>query len=308
MSDELYKRYRPKLWKEVIGQREAVGVLRTWCEQNKVPHFVLFTGHSGCGKTTLARIMKKKLDCGDNDFQEVNCADFNGIDTIREIRRRMGAAPLGGKVRIWLVDECHTLTTAAQNAFLKMLEDTPEHVYFFLATTDPQKLLPTVKTRANEVKVKLLSPKDMTTLITTVVSKEGKVVSEEVVDKLVEHAEGSARKGLVLLHQVLGLDNEEDQLQAIAANDTKTQAIEIARALINPRTTWPEMTKILKGCEIDDAESLRYMVLGYCTNVLLGAGKLSSRAALVIQSFRDNFYDSKKAGLVIACYEVISTR
>lgn len=308
-AEELYRRYRPKLFKHVRGQQEAIQVLKDWCEKKKVPHFLLFTGASGCGKTTLARILKEKLECCDDNFMEVNCADTNGVEVIRQIRGRMGLSPLGGeKARIWLMDECHALTTQAQNAFLKMLEDTPSHVYFFLATTDPQKLTKTVITRASEVKVKLLTPKHMQELILHVVASEGKTITEEVVDKIVEHAEGSARKGLVILHQVLGLESEEDQLRAIASNDTKTQAIEIARALINPRTTWPEMCKILKGSEIDDVESVRYLVLAYCTNVLLGSGKLCGRAAQVIQSFRDNWYDSKKAGLVISCWEVISTK
>src|SRR5690606_3369465 len=105
-----------------------------------IPHAMLFTGPSGCGKTTLARILRVKLRCSDNDFQEINAADFRGIDSIRSMRQQVGAAPLGGDSRIWLIDEAHSMTADAQNAFLKLLEDTPRHVYFFLATTDPQKL------------------------------------------------------------------------------------------------------------------------------------------------------------------------
>lgn len=274
-------------------------------DNNNVPHSILFTGPSGCGKTTIARILKSQLCCADFDFQEINCADFRGIDTIRDIRQRMNQAPMDGDCKIWLIDECHMLSTQAQNAFLKILEDTPKHVYFFLATTIPQKLLKTIKTRCTEIQLKEIKSKPLYKLIQYTAKKEKFPITEEVIETIIDHSEGSARKALVLLDQILNIEGEEEQIECIIASDSKTNAIEIARLLINPRTKWKDMGKILR--EIDeDAESLRYMILAYMTAILTKGGKLAPRAFVIIESFRDNFYDSKKAGLVAACYEVIT--
>lgn len=311
MSDEsapeLYRRYRPKLFKEVIGQPEAIEMLDKFLKSNTLPHALLLTGSSGCGKTSIARILKAKLKCGDNDFNEINAADFRGIDTVRDIRQRMGLAPIEGECRIWLIDEAHQVTSQAQAILLKLLEDTPSHVYFMLATTDPGKLLPTIKTRCTEIKVKSLSIKDMKALIESIAEKEKKVLEEEVVDRIIEVADGSARKALVLLGQVIKIEETDKQLDCILSSDSKRQAIEIARCLMNPRGNWGEMAKILKDIE-EEPESLRYMILGYATSVLLGGGKLAGRAFQIINTFESNFYDSKKAGLVRACYEVMNSK
>lgn len=308
---EIYKKHRPKLFKHVIGQREAVKTLTQLLKTPaKFPHTVLLNGPSGCGKTTLAYILRDKLGCSDADFSEVDCADFRGIDTVRNIRSRMSLAPVGGKCRIWLVDECHQLSTDAQNAFLKMLEKTPKHVYFLLATTDPAKLKRTIITRSTEIKVALISRLDMNSLIVDIADREKLDISENVVAKITEVAEGSARKALVILNQIAGLDNEKEQLAAVRASDTKQQAILIARALmkIKPTTSWAEMCTILKGID-DDPESLRYMILGYCTTILLSNNKrFLDRADLIIKVFEDNLFDSKRAGLVTRCREVLLTK
>lgn len=304
---ELYRRHRPKMLKQVLGQPQATEAIRTFLEKDNVPHSILFTGPSGCGKTTLARILRNKLKCTGADFQELNCADFRGIDMVRDIRQRMGLAAMGGGSRIWLIDECHKMSNDAQNAFLKMLEEPPDHVYFMLATTDPAKLLPTIRTRCTEIRVQALPPKAMETLLQDVLAKEGASLSEEVIEKIVNVAEGSARKALVLLDQVRGLATEEEQLETIASNDAKQQGIMIARALFNPRCTWAEMAKVLKSVD-EEPETLRYMVLAYATNVLLGGGKLAGLAAVVIDAFERNYYDSKRAGLVLSCWVALKNR
>lgn len=303
MTTELYKTYRPSSLKRIMGQPDAVRTLEGLISKNKIPHFILFAGPSGCGKTTLARILKKHLKCGDQDFAEINCADLRGIDTVRDIRSRMGLAPINGDCRIWLIDEAHQLTTQAQDAFLKILEDTPEHVYFMMATTDPNKLKPTVRTRATTVTVKAMAPVAQKAMIEAILTKEDKTLTEEVIEKIVETAEGSARKALVILNAIINIDDETEQLNAIASTDVTRDAIEIARKLLDNRTKWPEMARLLKSVD-DDPESIRWLILSYMSNVLL-SGKAMQRAYACLNAFRDNFYDSKKAGLVAACYEVI---
>lgn len=301
-APELYRKYRPETFSGLIGQDDAVKMLKDMGKRNVIPHCILFTGPSGCGKTTIARILKSKLNCSDFDFNEMNIADARGIDVVREIRSRMGLAPIGGSVRIWLLDEVARATTDFQNALLKLLEDTLPTVYFFLATTEPQKLLATIKTRATEIKVKALNDKDMEKLLNSIAEKEQFVLSESVRDKITEAAEGSPRKALVLLNQVAGLDNEEDQLAVVSAGVASAQSIELCRALMNPKVRWPEVAKIIKLLE-EEPESLRRMVLGYANAVLLNSG--NSRAYEMITCFERNYFDSGKAGLAASAYELI---
>jgi len=303
MADtELYRRYRPTSFKDVVGQASAVSTLSDMGKRGAIPHVILLTGPSGTGKTTIARILRVKLKCSDIDFQEINAADFRGIDTIRTIRQQMGAAPLMGQSRVWLIDECQALTADSQGALLKILEDTPAHVYFILATTDPQKLKKTIITRCTEIRCQEISTAELAKLVTTVATAEGVTLPSSVVSRLSEVADGSARKALVLLHAVIGLTEEAEQLAAIEKGDVKSQAIEIARALLNPNTRWPKMREILKGVS-DEPETIRHLILSYCTTVLLNGD--NARAALILEECRDPYYDTKRAGLVLSCWNII---
>jgi len=303
VSDELYKRYRPTKFFEVLGQDDAVKMLSEMGRKGAIPHTILFTGESGCGKTTLARILRDKLKCGEKDFQEVNAADDRGIDIVREIRQHSGLSPLSGPCRIWLIDECHQLTPQAQESFLKLLEDTPKHVYFFLCTTDPSKLKKTIITRSTEIRVKPLKPADQKKVIANVMAGEGKTIEEDVVEKIVEIAEGSARKALVLLHQVIDLTSEAEKIAALQRADGKRAAVEIAKLLMNPKTKWPEVAAVIKSVD-EDPESIRWMVMGYVTAVALNKPN-PIREVSIIEAFQEPFFNSKKAGLVQACAVIL---
>lgn len=312
-GNELYLKHRPTMWKQVVGQPGAVATLEKLVKAKRVPHALLFCGSdsSGCGKTTLARITAIKMGCPPpmkpnelSDYMEQNCADARGIDMIRDIRSRMSLNSLVSPCRVWVLDEVHKLTGDAQSSLLKILEDTPRHVYFMLCTTESNKLLKTIVTRCTEIKCKPLTPRDVKQVVTNVLEAEKQEVSEEVMDRIAEVADGSARKALVLLHQVLQIEDEDGCLEAIQAADVKRQSVEVAQALLNPRCQWAEIAKVLKTVD-EDAESIRHLVLGYMSKVVLGGGKLAGRAATIIYYFRNNFFDSKKAGLIMACWEVI---
>jgi len=304
---ELYKKHRPKKADEVVGQDKALTSLRRMVKAKAIPHALLFTGPSGCGKTTLGRIVTRALKCNKIDFQEVNCADFRGIDMVRSIRSRMDQAPMGGDTRVWLIDEAHKLSNDAQNAFLKLLEDTPLHVYFMLATTEPNKLIKTIRTRCTEVGVKALSEKELVQLCSDVLNKEEvKSFPIDVIEKIAEHSEGSARKALVLLDQVYRLENGQQMLDTIESTESKSDSIKIARLLMNKRTTWKQMAELLKNCDLSEPEGLRRMVIGYCKSVMLGGGPLTARAFVVLDTFKDHMYDSGAAGLVWASYAIIT--
>jgi hypothetical protein len=159
-------------------------------------------------------------------------------------------------------------------------------------------------TRCTEVKLAPLSPKCVGQVIADVAAKEKLEVGEEVLDRIVEYAEGSARKALVLLNQIADLQTEEEQLDCLAKSDSRQAAFSLCRALIDPRSAWSDVAAILKGLE-EDPEGVRHMVLGYASTVLLGGGKMAGRAALITDRFQSPFYDSKRAGLILSCYEVV---
>lgn len=300
--EEIYKKYRPKELSEMVGQDVAVNTLEAAIEQDSVPHFVLFTGPTGCGKTTLARIVRRRLRCSRHDFIE---DAPRKIEDVRLIRRRIHQAPMKGKCRVWLIDECHKLTSDAQDEFLKMLEDTPSHVYFLFTTTDPQKLKKTIRNRSTEITVKPLSDRNLADLIAHVCTGEKTKIDAEVCSKIIGNSGGSARRALVFLDSVIRLSSKRKQLDTIVTATAELQAFEIVRALLYRKTVWKEMAVILKATEGEEPEQIRWLVLACCKTELLKAGKFAGRAYVVIDAFRDNFYDSKMAGLVAACYEVI---
>jgi DNA polymerase III gamma/tau subunit len=210
-----------------------------------------------------------------------------------------------GKCKVWLIDEAHKISPAAQDMMLTMLEDTPKGVYFLLATTDPKKLKKAIRTRSTEIAVKLISDKLLKKIIDGAIKKEKAKVPSSVIEKIIDNSEGSARKALVLLNQVYLLDDKKEMLAAIEEATVEKASEFIGRLLINPRTTWPTMAKALKANGQEDPESIRWGVLGYARNCMISGGKISARAYIIIEAFRDHFYDSKHAGLAAACWEVI---
>jgi DNA polymerase III gamma/tau subunit len=310
-GEAYHLKYRPATLDALVGQAPAVAMLTSMIEGHRLPRALMFVGPSGVGKTTAARCLQTALDCSDMDYREVNAANTRGIDTVRELEESVQLSPWGGGCKIYVLDEAHQLTRKkggdAQTALLKTLEDTPSHVYWVLCTTDPGDLLPTIRTRCTEVKFGKVKPMDLEKLVRGVCKKERVKLDTEVIDRLVEVADGSARKCLVLLHQIVGVKGSEEQLECLQSSDLQSQTIDLCRALLNPRSRWGEVAKILKGLD-SDPEEARRAVLGYATNVLLGGGPLSAKAYLILQAFRDNYYDSGRAGLVSSCYEVYESK
>lgn len=298
---ELYKKYRPKKWDEVLGCEETVRALRNMVERKTLPHTILFHGPSGCGKTTLARMLVSALGCSDIDFVEANSAGYRGIDTVRDMQQTMALSPAAGNVRIWLLDEVHKLSNDAQNAALKMLEDTPKHVYFLLCTTDPQKLIKPILTRCCEMPVRALTYDELAKLCVLVCKAEGIKLSNDVQDDLVASAQGSARTLLVLLDKVSNLPDGERAAAIASKMEQESEGIELCRLLIK-RAKWRQIAEVLRNLKTD-AEQIRWAVLGYARTVLLKNGE--HQAYLVIDVFSKPFYESKDAGLAAACFEAV---
>lgn len=299
----LATKYRPKLLRDFLGNEEVTKSLRTMLEREEIPHTLLFTGPSGCGKTTLARIVAARLKCSQYDFTENNAADFRGIDSVRDILRQMTLAPMSGPCRVWLLDECHQLSRDAMHALLKALEDTPKHVYFLLATTEPEKLLPTIKTRCVTFDVKPLNDNLMDVLLKTVLQKEGvDNVPQEALDQIVQDSLGSARMALSVLDGIINMEPADMLGAAKQTTAQQNASIDLCRALIGKRP-WKEIARIIQGLD-QEPESVRRAVLGYASAVLLKSGQ--PQAYIVLDSFRQDFFTTGKSGLTMAAYASVN--
>ena len=311
---ELYRKYRPNTLEEVRGQDSIISTLKKKIEKGELPHAIMLSGASGIGKTTIARILARELGCfidprtkelSTLTFKEINCADARGIETIRQISETIKFKPISGECSVWLLDEFHQVTTTGQDALLKTLEEPPSHAYIFLCTTDPGKVKPTIKTRCLPIALQPLKQKTMEELLRSIIKKEKRNISEEVIMQITDISEGSARKGLVLLEQIIDLE-ESQQLELLSKEEASHQAFEVAQALMKKKgaVPWSEMAKILSTVT-EPQETIRQIILKYCTSVMLKGGPNSARAYYISTCFSSMFQDSGKNGLVSACYEII---
>ncbi|HUR18510.1 MAG TPA: DNA polymerase III subunit gamma/tau [Acidimicrobiales bacterium] len=235
MADEpyqsLYRRFRPQRFGEVRGQDHVVKALRNAVREAKVSHAYLFSGPRGTGKTSTARILAKALNCqalddgepcgscpscvaiqagSSLDVHELDAASHNGVEAMRDLVSR---AALGtpGRWKVYIVDEVHMLSTSASNALLKTLEEPPAHVIFVLATTDPQKVLPTIRSRTQHYEFRLLGGEVLSTLLADVNRAAGLNVPSDAIDLVVRRGKGSARDALSVLDQVAAAGEVEDE-------------------------------------------------------------------------------------------------
>lgn len=284
---ELYRKYRPSTLDEMVGNEATIKSLKKELENGS--HVFLMTGNAGCGKTTLARIIAKEVGAGELSIREINSADNRGIDTAREVMEQMRFNPSDGDSLVWILDEVHMITTAGQNAFLKALEDTPSHVYFFLCTTNPEKLIAPLKTRCSIINVKPLDDKEMQFLLKRTCRSEGVKLNPEIIEKIISIADGGSRKALKLLAKVLYLDSDEERLEVLKSDDVaeSQETIELCRTLLNKDCSWSKVSSILKNMDTSEPEKIRMAVMGYMNSVLL-SGKLNRNAICALQAFGQN--------------------
>lgn len=298
----LHISYRPDNFDEFIGNESTIKALKSKLNSDDRPHVYLITGPSGCGKTTLGRIIVNELGINNEfDFTELDSADFRGIDTVRSIRKNMMLSALSAS-KAYLLDEVHQLTGTAQEALLKALEDTPDHVYFILCTTDPQKLKVTLKRRCSHFEVKPVDEDDLSYYLKAIVANEDKQVPKKVIEQIISDSLGSLGMALVTLDKIIDLDEEDMAEQAKSYIESKQEAIKLARMLI-AKKPWKTIALLLKELKDEDPEGLRRMILGYMSSVILNPKGNPDRAFLIMDSFKEPFYDTPRAKLIMACYE-----
>jgi DNA polymerase-3 subunit gamma/tau len=283
----LYRRYRPQRFADVLGQEHITRALRHAVRDHKVAHAYLFSGPRGTGKTSTARILAMALNCehpddGEPDgtcpscvairqgvsldVQELDSATNRGIDEMRDL---LGRVALGtpGQWKVYIIDEVHQMTSAAASALLKTLEDPPGHVIFVLATTDPQKVLPTIRSRTQHFEFHLLGSGVLTSLLRGINDRAALGVPPEAIDLVVRRGHGSARDAISALDQVAAAGTVDDEatilsdiVEALADRDPGRVLLEVAEAISagrDPRRLGTDLLEQLRdGFLVTQARSL----------------------------------------------------
>ncbi len=201
---DLTKQYRPDVWDSIVGQSVLVKTLQKEIETNTVGQAYLFSGGHGTGKTTTARVFANALNA---QIIELDAASNNGVENIRELRNDVLYQPADGKsLKVYIIDEFHMVTTAGQNAFLKVLEEPPPHVIFILATTDPQKILPTILSRVQRFELKRISEEDIINRLVYIADCEKIQYENDALEYIARTVNGSMRDAIKLLQKCSSID------------------------------------------------------------------------------------------------------
>ena len=236
MQEALYRKYRPSSLDELIGQSDAVQLIGEQIKNNNLSHAYLFSGPRGVGKTSLARIIATTIGCDPVfDITEIDAASHNKVDDVRELNDSVNfIASSPGKKRVFILDEVHMLSNAASNAFLKTLEEPPDHVIFILATTEPDRVIETIRSRTTQIAFKRIKNSDIITSLEKISKAEKIKLSKEILEYIANQSDGSLRDAINLFEQTFSTFGNKatmEQLYSILGKVTTTDLFQILQAM-----------------------------------------------------------------------------
>jgi len=236
MQEALYRKYRPSSLGELVGQPDAVQLISEQIKNSSLSHAYLFSGPRGVGKTSLARIIATTIGCDPVfDITEIDAASHNKVDDVRELNDSVNfIASSPGKKRVFILDEVHMLSNAASNAFLKTLEEPPEHVIFILATTEPERVIETIRSRTTQIAFKRIKNADIITSLEKISKAEKIKLSKDVLEYIANQSDGSLRDAINLFEQTFSTFGNKatmEQLYSILGKVTITDLLQILEAM-----------------------------------------------------------------------------
>ena len=236
MQEALYRKYRPSSLEELVGQPDAVQLISEQIKNSNLSHAYLFSGPRGVGKTSLARIIATTIGCDPVfDITEIDAASHNKVDDVRELNDSVNfIASSPGKKRVFILDEVHMLSNAASNAFLKTLEEPPEHVIFILATTEPERVIETIRSRTTQIAFKRIKNADIITSLEMISKAEKIKLSKDVLEYIANQSDGSLRDAINLFEQTFSTFGNKatmEQLYSILGKVTITDLLQILEAM-----------------------------------------------------------------------------
>lgn len=307
-SDALHTKHRPTSLKEVVGQEHTVEALGRAIENHSSHSFIL-SGPSGCGKTTLARIAADLLGCTMDSILEIDAATKTGVDSMRAVMEPLKYKPMGKSIsKVVIVDECHMLSKSAWNSMLKTIEEPPEYVYFFFCTTEPGKVLQTVKTRCMSFSLEYISSVTLTKLVKRVARAEELDVPAEIVSLIVSEAGGSARQALVNLSTCAGVEDRAVAATLLRSAEKNDAVLALCRFLISENHKWPKALEHLNAITDIPAESVRIIIVNYVLAVLKRERKAERASWLlhVLAAFSEPYNQTDKlAPLYLSVGELV---